>query len=55
MENKSKIIKITVSEKISNFIQENYQDDINYFQNKNQIELNIFSDNSFMNAFFLFS
>jgi len=46
MENKSKIIKITVSEKISNFIQENYQDDINYFQNKNQIELNIFSDNS---------
>jgi len=45
-ENKSKIIKISVNEKISNFIQENYQDDIKYFQNKNQIELNIFSDNS---------
>ncbi len=45
-ENKSKIIKISASEKISNFIQENYREDIKYFQNKNQVELNIFSDNS---------
>ena len=47
MENKSKIIKITVSEKINNFILEHYHQEIKFFQNKNQIEINIFSNNSF--------
>ena len=46
IENKSKIIKISVNEKISQFIKENYVDDINYFKKKNKIEINIFSNNS---------
>tara|TARA_Y100001970_G_C14243963_1_gene866737 strand:+ start:1668 stop:3443 length:1776 start_codon:yes stop_codon:yes gene_type:complete len=46
IENKSKIVKIFANEKICNFIKENYKDDLEYFKNKNQIEINIFSDNS---------
>ena len=46
IENKSKIIKISVNEKISQFIKENYADDINYFKKKNKVEINIFSNNS---------
>ena len=46
IENKSKIIKISVNEKICQFIKENYVDDINYFKKKNKIEINIFSNNS---------
>ena len=46
IENKSKIIKISVNEKISRFIKENYADDINYFKKKNKVEINIFSNNS---------
>ena len=37
IENKSKIIKISVNEKICQFIKENYVDDINYFKKKNKI------------------
>ena len=40
--NKSKIIKISANEKISQFIKENYVDDINYFKKKNKVEINIF-------------
>ena len=36
IENKSKIIKISANEKISQFIKENYVDDINYFKKKNK-------------------
>jgi len=46
IENKSKIIKISANEKISQFIKENYADDINYFKKKNKVEINIFSNNS---------
>ena len=46
IENKSKIIKISVNEKICQFIKENYDDDLNYFKKKNKIEINIFSNNS---------
>ena len=46
IENKSKIIKISVNEKICQFIKENYVDDINYFKKKNKVEINIFSNNS---------
>ena len=46
IENKSKIIKISANEKISQFIVENYVDDINYFKKKNKVEINIFSNNS---------
>jgi len=46
IENKSKIIKVSVNEKIGKFIKESYIDDINYFKKKNKLEVNIFSDNS---------
>jgi len=41
IENKSKIVKIFLNEKISNFIHENYLKDINYFKKKNKININI--------------
>jgi len=46
IENKSKIIKIFANQKIINFIEENYTEDINYFKNKNKIEINILLNNS---------
>ena len=46
IENKSKIVKIFANVKIINFIEENYTEDINYFKNKNKIEINIFLNNS---------
>ena len=33
---------MNLSEKLSNFIKENYIDDLNFFKNKNKIEINIF-------------
>ncbi len=45
LENKSKIIKMYANQRITSFIQESYVDDLKYFQNKNQIEINIFDDN----------
>jgi len=42
LENNAKIIKIYLNEKISNFIKENYYDDLNYFKSKNKIEINLF-------------
>ena len=47
IENKSKTIKISLSQKINNFIQENYLKDINYFKKKNKINIIIESDNLF--------
>ena len=46
IENKSKIVKISLNEKICNFIQKNYLKDINYFTKKNKIEIDIVTDNS---------
>ena len=45
LENKSKIIKMYANQRITSFIQESYVEDLKYFQNKNQIEINIFEDN----------
>ena len=47
LENKSKIIKMYANQRITSFIRESYIDDLEYFQNKNQIEINIFDDNLF--------
>ena len=44
--NKSKITKITVCEKICNFIKENFPEDVKYFEKKNKIKVEIVSDNS---------
>ena len=43
---KSKIVKIKVSEKINNFIKENFIENIKYFEKKNKIKIEIVSDNS---------
>ena len=45
LENKSKIIKMYANQRITSFIQDSYVEDLKYFQNKNQIEINIFEDN----------
>ncbi len=44
--NKSKIVKLKVSEKINNFIKENFIENINYFEKKNKIKIEIVNDNT---------
>jgi len=44
--NKAKIVKLKICEKINNFIIENFTENINYFENKNKIKIEIISDNS---------
>ena len=39
-------MKFCYREKISNFIKENFAENINYFENKNKIKIEIISDNS---------
>ena len=46
LEIKSKIIKINANEKICQFIEENYINDINYFKKKNKLEINFLQNNS---------
>ena len=46
--NKSKIVKIKICDKISNFIKENFVEDIKYFEKKNKIKIEITVDNSLM-------
>ena len=46
IENKSKIVKISINEKINIFFQENYLKDINYFKKKNKIDIELISDNT---------
>jgi len=46
--NKSKIVKIKICDKISNFIKENFAEDIKYFEKKNKIKIEITVDNSLM-------
>ncbi len=48
LENNSKIIKIHLNEKMSNFIKQSYVEDLNYFKNKNKIEINFFEKNSLL-------
>ncbi len=40
----AKIVKLSLNDKISNFIKENYYDDFNYFKRKNKIEINLFEN-----------
>tara|TARA_B100000579_G_scaffold432562_1_gene449616 strand:- start:994 stop:2751 length:1758 start_codon:yes stop_codon:yes gene_type:complete len=46
IQNKSKVIKIFLNEKITNFIEENYLNDINYFKKKNKVSINLENDKS---------
>jgi len=44
--NKAKFVKIKINEKIKNFINENFAENIKYFENKNKIKVEIVADNS---------
>ncbi len=46
IKNKAKIVKIKISEKINNFIKENFSEEIKYFEKKNKVKIEILSDNS---------
>ncbi len=48
LENNSKIIKVHLNEKMSNFIKQSYVEDLNYFKNKNKIEINFFEKNTLL-------
>tara|TARA_Y100001936_G_scaffold251181_1_gene306170 strand:+ start:2429 stop:4198 length:1770 start_codon:yes stop_codon:yes gene_type:complete len=42
LESNAKIVKISLNEKLAKFLKENYIDELNFFKNKNKIEINIF-------------
>ena len=44
--NKAKFVELKVCKKISNFIKENFIDDLKYFENKNKVKINIIADNT---------
>ena len=44
--NKAKLVELKICEKISNFMKENFIEDLKYFENKNKIKIKILSDNT---------
>ena len=44
--NKAKFVELRVCEKISDFLKENFVNDLTYFEKKNKIKIDIISDNS---------
>ncbi len=44
--NKAKFVELKVCEKISDFIKENFVNDLTYFEKKNKMKIDIISDNS---------
>ena len=44
--NKAKYVKLKKKEKVSNFMKENFIEDLKYFENKNKIKIDIIADNS---------
>ena len=44
--NKAKYVDLKICEKISNFMKENFIEDLKYFENKNKIKIDITSDSS---------
>ena len=43
---KAKFVELKICKKISDFMKENFIDDLKYFENKNKIKINIIADNS---------
>ena len=43
--NKAKFVDLKICEKISNYLKDNYIDDLNYFEKKNKIKIDIIADN----------
>jgi len=48
IKNKSKLVQITVPEKIKNFLNENFKEDLLYIEKKNKIKLNFVGDLSLL-------
>ncbi len=48
IKSKSKIVQITISEKIKNFLNENFKEDILYIEKKNKIKINFVGDSSLL-------
>ena len=46
IENKAKFVEIRICNRISSFINENFINDIEYFENKNKVKVEIIDDNS---------
>ena len=44
--NKAKFVNLRICEKLSNFMKNNFIDDLKYFENKNKIKIDIISDNT---------
>ena len=44
--NKAKFVELKICEKISEYLKDNYIEDLNYFEKKNKIKIDIISDNS---------
>ena len=44
--NKAKYVNLKVCEKISNFLKENFIEDLKYFEKKNKMKIDIITDNS---------
>ena len=44
--NKAKFVELKVCEKITEFLKENFIDNLNYFEKKNKMKIDIVSDNS---------
>ena len=44
--NKAKFVELKVCEKISNFLKENFIEDLTYFEKKNKIKIDIISENT---------
>ena len=44
--NKAKFVEVKVCEKISDFLKENFIEDLSYFEKKNKMKIDIVSDNS---------
>ena len=48
IKNKSKLVQITIPEKIKNFLNENFKEDILYIEKKNKIKINFLGDLSLL-------
>ena len=46
MSNKAKYVNLKICDKVSNFMKENFIEDLKYFEDKNKITIDIISDNS---------
>ena len=44
--NKAKFVNLKICRKVSDFMKENFIEDLKYFENKNKVKINIVSDNS---------